>query len=70
MGCKMKSINNLNTLKALIRDEDMASKEYLALSKGKDVPAYMQEKLIQMSRDEARHKANLIAHFNYLKSRR
>jgi hypothetical protein len=63
----MKSINNLNTLNALIKDETMASKEYKDLAMGKDVPLLMKEMLLKMSADENRHKNNLVYYREYLK---
>jgi hypothetical protein len=62
-----KSINNMATLKALIADEAMASKEYYALAQGLDVPEYMQRILISMSKDELRHHAYLV---KYLEAQR
>lgn len=56
----VKSINNLNTLNALIKDEEKATREYYALSKGADVPPQMQRILLKMSQEEASHRMNLI----------
>lgn len=53
------TITNENTLNALIRDEDMASKEYLLLSKDIKIPIAMRRTLYQMSKDEAGHRENL-----------
>ena len=65
----MKKITNLNTLNALIRDENMASKEYAMLARGKDVPASMKRTLIAMSKDEAHHMNRLMAFKKWLKGR-
>lgn len=65
-----KSINNMNTLNALIKDENMAHTEYYLLAKGKDVPAAMQKRLLQMSKDELKHRNNLIEYRNWLKKQR
>lgn len=63
----MKSINNLNTLNALIKDETMASKEYRDLAMRKDVPVKMRKTLLSMSVDEKRHRDNLIYYKEYLR---
>jgi len=55
-----KSMININTVNALIRDEDMASKEYMKLAKAKDTPAGMRSVLAEMSVDEANHKLHLV----------
>lgn len=56
----MKSINNLNTLNALIKDETMASKEYKMLAMQSGVPSNVKQTLLEMSADEYRHRNNLI----------
>ena len=66
----MKTLNNLNTLKALIRDEDKASGEYAQLSRDKNLPMSMRRKLEQMSEDEAQHKNNLMQYKSYLMKKR
>lgn len=63
----MKSINNLNTLNALIRDEDMASKEYFELANGDNVPYVIKNILLDMSADEKKHRENLVRYRDYLK---
>lgn len=62
-----RSINNLNTLNALIRDESMASKDYAALSKDKSLPVAMRKNLMKMSKDEANHKKHLEQYRAHLK---
>lgn len=57
---KTKNLNNMNTLNALIRDEQMAIKEYYDMSRDKNIPKYMREQLLKMSRDEANHRMALI----------
>lgn len=52
----MKSIMNLNTVNAFIRDERMASKEYAELARRKDTPDEMKILLMKLSKDEAHHK--------------
>lgn len=55
-----KSIRNMRTLSALIKDEAMASKEYRALAMAKDTPPQMKKVLLEMSKDEHHHRDNLI----------
>jgi uncharacterized protein (UPF0262 family) len=52
----VKIITSINTLRALIRDEHMASTDYYQLSIKKDTPERWREALRGMSNDEARHK--------------
>jgi len=63
----MKSINNLNTINALIKDEGMAHKEYHDLAMNPDTPAAMRSVLLKMSADELRHQNNLV-HFKEMYS--
>jgi hypothetical protein len=51
-----KSITNINTLRALIRDEHNAAADYHELSMKKDTPERWRNALRGMSNDEARHK--------------
>lgn len=49
-----------------MRDEHMASKDYIELSRDKDVLPEMRVILEQMSEDEKRHHANLKSYYDYL----
>ena len=64
----MKSINNINTLNALIKDEKMAYIEYAKLATDIKVPLSMRKILIEMSRDEKKHHDNLVKYKQYLQS--
>lgn len=63
----VKSINNMNTLNALIKDELMAHKEYRQLANTPNIPKEMRNALIQMSNDEMRHASNLQGYKAHLK---
>lgn len=65
-----KSISNLNTLNALIRDEGMANKEYLELANAKDTTTGMKVLLTSLAKDEARHKKELMKYKRWLIARR
>lgn len=62
----MRYITNKNTLKALIRDERMASAEYAHMANQPDVPPRMRAILAGMSHDEARHRSYLEAYMRSL----